>query len=84
MNLRVIKANMTELTTRDAAGRRIRVLFSYNTPVAYDVSTANGMVFYRTEQFYSKTTTKHINSWLPKEDALEVPQSEIDALVEGK
>ena len=88
MNLRTIKANMTELQLGDSkcceGHHDVRVLFSYNTPVAYSVVTPEGKLFFRTGQFYSRTTTKHINSWLPKDQAEEVEQSVIDDVVNGE
>jgi hypothetical protein len=37
----------------------------------------------RTEDFYSVTTSKHINKWLDGREAQEVPQAAIDELVEA-
>jgi len=57
MKVRSIKKNMTEIEVK---GKRI--LFSYETPVA--------VIFYPqleasvTEEFFSRTTSKHINEWL--------------------
>ena len=36
------------------------VLFSYNTPVGF----FNGNKYYRTDEFHSRTTSRHINKWL--------------------
>lgn len=56
MNLRPIGNNQTELDLGV-----YQILFSYRTPVAVvDTRTGNS---YRTEKFWSKTTSKHINSW---------------------
>jgi hypothetical protein len=77
MKLRPIKANMTEIELTD--GRR--VLFSYQTPVALRVIDACGATFYRTSQRWSNTTTRHIKSWLPFDDAVIEDQSFFDALV---
>lgn len=82
MNLKPLATNKTELTL-EQDGQRIRVLFSYQTPVAYEVLTPEGMMRYVTNQYYSPTTTKHIKSWIPLEDAIEVDQSEIDNIVNG-
>lgn len=79
MKLKSIGANKTEVTIND----NTRVLFSYETPVAARVLTNEGTVFYRTLEFYSRTTSKHINSWLPKEDAIEVDQSFFNDLVQS-
>jgi len=79
MKIKHIKANMTEITLKDDP--QIRVLFSYETPVACSILTPEGKQFFRTERFYSVTTSRHINSWLPKDQAKEVPQEEIDNIV---
>lgn len=69
MNLKPLGANKTELTLTNASGQRVRVLFSYETPVAADILTESGTEFYITDQYYSRTTTKHIKSWCPVADA---------------
>lgn len=80
MNLKPLGANKTELTINEK-DVVIKVLFSYETPVAYSKEYKDGGAIYRrTKQFYSKTTTRHINSWLPS-NHMEVEQSEIDGLV---
>lgn len=80
MNLKPLGANKTELTLMKD-GQRVRVLFSYQTPVAADVLTSCGMEYYITEQKYSNTTTKHIKSWLPVDQAEKKPQEFFDGLV---
>jgi hypothetical protein len=75
IRLKPIGANVTELELGNAY-----VLFSYKTPVAAFVP---GKGYLRTAQKWSKTTTKHINQWLKGAIAVEVPQSEIEALVDG-
>ena len=68
-----VGSNMTELTV---AGKTI--LFSYKTPVAgWDVHGA-----FRSEDFFSVTTSKHINKYLGGKDiGRKVPQSYIEGLV---
>lgn len=80
MNLKPLGANKTELTIMKN-GQRVRVLFSYETPVAADVLTSCGMEYYITDQKYSNTTTKHIRSWCPFRDAEKKPQAFFDELV---
>lgn len=73
MRIRSIKANMNELVIdRDTA-----ILFSYDTPVAgWDEQGA-----FRTDRYYSKTTTKHINQYLGGKDiGRVVPQQYIEEL----
>jgi len=54
------------------------VFFSYNTPVAANLKDGG---FVRTSTKYSVTTSKHITQWLDGAKAKEVPQADIDALI---
>jgi len=74
MNIKPIGSNMTELQVNGH-----RILFSYETPVAAWDNDSYDWV--RTNKFWSKTTSRHINKWLDGVEALEVPQNEIDELV---
>ena len=56
MKLFPIATNQTEVETADA-----RIFFSYRTPVAAYIF---GRGFVRTENFYSTTTSRHINKWI--------------------
>jgi hypothetical protein len=56
MQIENIGSHQTEVQTDKA-----RILFSYKTPVAAWIS---GKGYVRTNQFWSVTTSKHINSWL--------------------
>lgn len=78
MNLRKIGNNETEI---DVANYQI--LFSYNTPVAcVDTRTGNG---YKTEKFWSKTTSRHINKWLAlPELSAKKPQEFFDNLIKDR
>ena len=71
MRLNHLSHNMSELTFSD-----ISVLFSYKTPVAGHDQTGP----FRTDQQYSKTTTKHINKYLGHGIGRVVPQSYIEEL----
>ena len=53
------------------------IFYSYNTPVACKVSGD----FYKTKEYYSKTTCKHITQYLNGREAKAVPQSMINQLV---
>lgn len=77
MNLKPLGNNVTELSLKDG----IKVLFSYSTPVAVRALTPSGMEYYVTDVFYSRTTIKHINDWIPKEDRIEKPQTWFNELV---
>ena len=72
MRLTPIAANQTEIETADA-----RIFFSYSTPVAAYIF---GEGFVRSEEFFSVTTSRHINKWGAK-GGEEVPQSYLDNLV---
>jgi hypothetical protein len=76
MNLKPLKANMTEIEIGNK-----KILFSYQTPVAYKELTPEGMSWYRTNKFWSRTTTRHINSWGPEGMYEPVEQSVLDNLL---
>jgi hypothetical protein len=65
MNIRIVGSNQTEVGTNVGI-----VFFSYNTPVAAKI---NG-ICYRTEKYFSNTTSKHINKWLEGRKAETRPQ----------
>jgi len=77
LKLKQIGSNCTELTYRNEAGEDISVLFSYETPVAgYDEHGA-----FRTDEKFSRTTSKHINGYVPS-TARVVPQAYIEGMVQ--
>jgi len=66
--IEVLKVNMTVLYTDNYT-----ILYSYNTPVAcLDVKNKT---YYRTNEYYSVTTSKHINQWLNGKVAVLADQS---------
>ena len=73
MILNPVCSNMNEVEINGKS-----VLFSYKTPVAgWDEQGA-----FRTEDWFSMTTTKHINKYLGGKDVgRKVPQSFIEGLV---
>lgn len=75
MKIKPVGSNMTELRLADGTV----ILFSYETSVAY--LNANG--YAKTDQYYSVTTSRHINKWVGASSVRVVTQAEIDALVEG-
>jgi|TARA_R100000093_G_scaffold34714_1_gene18352 hypothetical protein len=75
MKLKQIKNNVNVLAFNDGT----QVLFSYRTPVAG--RTAN-FKYVRTSEYYSKTTSRHINQWLGSIVATTVTQTEIDKLAD--
>ena len=73
MYLRQLKANQTIVNL----GYNLEIFFSYNTPVA-------GMDkhgYFKTDQYYSKTTSRHINQYLESVNFRIVSQSYINNLV---
>ena len=84
MQLTPLAPNMTEVET-DLG----RVLFSYRTPVAayvyalypYGKDGFRGG-FVRTKKWWSVTTSRHINKWLPENGTVkEVEQTYLDNFV---
>ena len=61
----------------------VQVLVSYTTPVAAYVPYGDGSGYLRTESYYSKTTTRHINKWLEGVNTESVNQSVLDKLIEA-
>ena len=81
MQLNPIKANMTELAVDG-----MQVLFSYKTPVAVLVLEPEngGWHQYKTDKFWSQTTSRHINQWNPRGGAFGLkPQAWFDNLIAG-
>jgi len=76
MEIKKAGSNMTELRL----GNGTTVLFSYETPVA--AGTVDG--WFKTEQHYSRTTSKHITKWLEGIKPQVKPQSFFNNLVGEK
>lgn len=77
MNLTPIKANMTEIKIG-----KLVVLFSYKTPVAcVYYTTEHGLEYFQTEKKWSRTTSRHINTWLNGNGAKYKPQEFFDNLL---
>ena len=71
--IEVLKANMTVLYTDN-----FTILYSYSTPVA--CRDIKNHTYYRTNEFHSVTTSKHINQWLNGKFAVTNPQGFFDNL----
>ena len=56
------------------------VFYSYDTPVA---GRSADYEYFRTEDYYSKTTSRHINNYLEGVNAMVISQQLIDKLAEG-
>ena len=76
MRLKNLGPNRTELVFEDCS-----IFFSYETPVAAYI---RGSGYVRSENFFSVTTSKHINKWLDGREAATVSQGIIEKLLEGK
>lgn len=72
MNINPFAPNQTEM---EKDGNTY--FFSYRVCVAANVDGK----FYRTKEFHSKTTSKHINSWLDGAKSVEMPQEWFDNLI---
>lgn len=79
MILKNLGAHKNEIRLNDIYDTRI--LISYETPVAYRQTYNDGCHFFMTEHNWSRTTSKHIGQWLPKDQAEKVPQSSLDLLL---
>ena len=74
MKLTPIAANQTEVSINDGT----QIFFSYRTPVAAYLPERG---YVRTERFWSKTTSRHINKWLQGvNNVSEVSQTVLDNL----
>lgn len=76
MKVKNIGSNQTEIEVGEKT-----VLVSYETPVACHIQ---GEGYYRTEEKFSVTTSRHINKWLASNGAHEVtekPQEFFDKLL---
>jgi hypothetical protein len=71
MQVNLLGANQTEVRQNDKV-----LFFSYKTLVAANV---NGK-FYKTNKFYSNTTSKHINKWLENRDVEIVSQEQLEQI----
>ena len=65
MKLTPIAANQTSVSFNDGT----EVFFSYKTPVAAYLPEKG---YVKTDTFYSVTTSRRINKWLPTKDVPEV------------
>ena len=75
MRIRSLGANKTLLTLKNG----VQVFLSYETPVA---ARLENFEYVRTNQSWSRTTSKHISQWLEGVKARTVEQSYLDELLE--
>jgi len=80
MRVRMLGSNQTELETASH-----RILFSYETPVAFNIKST-GRWFRSASQpdgsKWSRTTVKHINAWTQADKPESVPQAELESLLD--
>jgi hypothetical protein len=70
--------NIREVTCQ---GGNLVILVSYSTPVAYkQFNPGIGWSYFRCEEGYSTTTSRHINHWLNRRKVPKVPQANIAAM----
>jgi hypothetical protein len=82
MKLKPLGSNMTLIRMNNGT----EVLFSYSTPVAgyYRGEATNAILdheYFRTDEWYSGTTTRHINKYLDGVKAVTIEQEEINSIV---
>ena len=77
MKIKQIGSNMTVLTLNNGT----EVLFSYETPVAGFSGTSYAYRYFKTDEKWSKTTTRHVNKYLNGQDAAILGQWEINEMV---
>jgi len=73
MKLHRLSATETELHRDNDV-----IFFSYDTPVAFFQS---GKGYFRTDTPFSKTTSRHINTWLAGRKAQVVAQEQVEAFL---
>ena len=77
MKLHSFATNRTLLTFDDGT----EIFFSYETPVA---GYKPDVGYVKSKQWYSSTTTRHINKYLDDNFALNVEQDDINNLIGAK
>lgn len=72
--LKQLGPNKTEVTINN-----LRILYSYETPVA----VAKDGVALITDEYHSRTTSKHINSWIAefKGNTIKVSPDKLDLMI---
>jgi len=68
---------MTELQPN----KSLKVLFSYQTPVACQWTNGDVYEYFQTSKKWSKTTSRHINKWLNNNPAKFQDQEYFDNLI---
>lgn len=72
MKVKKLSNTSTEINLSDGTS----ILVSYETPVA--MYSPQESCFYKTDAFWSVTTSKHINTWLNGADASKIDQVKLD------
>lgn len=82
MKLLKLGNNQTQLHIDHPEHGEMTILYSYTTPVALKVLSTQQV--YKTTQWHSKTTTRHINTWTlytPPDHINEMSQPNIEAMI---
>lgn len=77
MKLRNTGSNQVVIMFNDGT----EILFSYETPVA---GFKPGTGYFKTDTFFSVTTSRHVNNYIGGINPTILPQFEIEAMVNGK
>ena len=82
MKLKPYGSNMTLVRMNNGT----EILFSYSTPGAgyYRGEATNAVLdheYFKTNEWYSSTTTRHINKYLDGVKAVTIEQDEIDSMM---
>lgn len=76
MKIKSIGLNKTLVSFKDC-----EILVSYETPVA---GFTDKLGYFKTSEFHSMTTSKHINQYLPERvSLLIIPQDRLNRLLDG-
>ena len=76
MKLQQLGSNQTKIVYNNGD----EIFFSYDTPVAGCVSFG----YFQTEEKFSRTTSKHIKSYIDGNNSLKISQSEVQALLNNR
>jgi hypothetical protein len=80
MYIKRISANETEVVVNERlvdSTKHAKFFFSYDTPVAAKVGTT----YYKTEEKFSNTTSRHLNKWLEGVEATVKSQTWFEKLL---
>jgi hypothetical protein len=79
LSIELPRPNMTVVQFQFPGHGLAEVLFSYTTPVALRV----GRLYFKTNETYSRTTSKHISLWLDGRTANLLTKQQVEEAVES-